>query len=39
MDKYDNVIIIGDINIYTHDFQLPGYAKLINSVMFSDHQL
>ena len=28
LDKYDNVIIMGDINIDTHDFQHSGYTKL-----------
>ena len=28
LDKYDNVIVIGDINIDTHDIQHPGYTKL-----------
>ncbi len=30
LDKYDNVMIMGDINIDTHDFQHPGYTKLIS---------
>ena len=30
LDKYDNVMIMGDINIDTHDIQHPGYAKLIS---------
>ena len=28
MDKYDNVMIMGDINIDTHDIQHPGYTRL-----------
>ena len=28
LDKYDNVMIMGDINIDTHDVQHPGYTKL-----------
>ena len=28
LDKYDNVIVMGDINIDTHDVQHPGYTKL-----------
>ena len=28
MDKYDNVMIMGDINIDTHDIQHPRYTKL-----------
>ena len=30
LDKYENVMIMGDINIGTHDFQHPGYTKLIS---------
>ena len=30
LDKYDNVMIMGDINIDTHGFQHPGYTKLIS---------
>ena len=30
LDKYDNVMIMGDINIDTHDIQHPGYTKLIS---------
>ena len=28
MDKYDNVLIMGDINIDTHYIQHPGYTKV-----------
>ena len=28
LDKYDNIIIMGDINIDTHDKKHPGYNKL-----------
>ena len=27
IDKYDNVLIMGDINIDTHGIQHPGYTK------------
>ena len=30
LDKYENVIIMGDININTHDTQHPGYTRLIS---------
>ncbi len=30
LDKYDNALIMGDINIDTHDTQHPGHAKLIS---------
>ena len=30
LDKYDNVMIMGDIKIDTHDIQHPGYTKLIS---------
>ena len=30
LDKYDNVMIMGDIDIDTHDIQHPGYTKLIS---------
>ena len=28
LDNYDNVVVMGDINIDTHDAQHPGYNKL-----------
>ena len=30
LDKYDNVMIMGDINIDTHDIHHPGYTMLIS---------
>ena len=30
LDRYDNIIIMGDINIDTHDIQHSGYTKLIS---------
>ena len=35
LDKYDNVMIMGDINIDTHDVQHLGYTKFL-SAMFLD---
>ena len=30
LDRYDNVIVIGDINIDTQDSQHPGYNKMVS---------